>query len=74
MFANLLGQKAYYKLTDQDMADIIGVSRVTYDSKMKSGRFTPAECMKFCRYFKKPFEFLFAMEDEPRVERRHKSE
>ena len=27
MYPNLLGQKAYYHLTDEDMGKIIGVSR-----------------------------------------------
>ena len=44
MFPNLLGQKALHKLTEEDMARIIGVSRTAYQSKTKSGRFTPAEC------------------------------
>ena len=43
MFPNLLGQKALHKLTEEDMARIIGVSRTAYQSKTKSGRFTPAE-------------------------------
>ena len=44
MFPNLLGQKAIHHLTDDDMANIIGISRTAYQSKKKSGRFTPAEC------------------------------
>lgn len=64
LFANLLGQKAYHKLTEQQMADIIGISRTAYDSKMKTGRFTPAECLAYCKYFGKPFEFLFALEPD----------
>lgn len=60
MFPNLLGQKAIHKLTDEDMANIIGVSRNAYMSKKESGRFTPKECRLFCRYFGKKFEYLFA--------------
>lgn len=62
MFANLLGQKEYYRLTDRDMATIIGVSRASYESKIKSGRFTPSECAAFVKFFNKPFDFLFAEE------------
>ena len=51
MFPNLLGQKALHKLTEEDMARIIGVSRTAYQSKTKSGRFTPAECRAYCQYF-----------------------
>jgi DNA-binding XRE family transcriptional regulator len=63
MYANLLGQKAYYHLTDEQMADIIGVSRTAYSSKIRSGRFWPNECQAYCKYFNKPFEFLFAVEE-----------
>ena len=60
MYANLLGQKAYYHLTDEDMGKIIGVSRNTFSQKIKSGRFWPNECKAYCTYFNKFFEFLFA--------------
>lgn len=60
MFPNLLGQKAYRHLSDDDMGEIIGVSRNAYRQKIKSGRFTPEECSKYCQYFGKRFEYLFA--------------
>ena len=64
MFPNLLGQKAVHKLTDADMAKIIGVSRNTYQQKAKSGRFTPSECKALCHHFQKSFAYLFAVEGE----------
>lgn len=64
MFANLLGQKAYHKLTDEEMGKIIGVSRNTYCSKMKSGRFWPDECKKYCCFFGKSFDYLFATDED----------
>ena len=64
MFPNLLGQKALHKLTDADMANIIGVSRNTYQQKQKSGRFTPEECRILCRYFGKRFDYLFAADGD----------
>ena len=54
MYPNLLGQKAFKHLTNQDMAEIIGVS----------GRFTPKECTAFCAFFGKPFDFLFFTEKD----------
>lgn len=63
MFPNLMGQKAYHKLTSADMGRIIGVSRQAFDQKMKSGRFYPAECRAFCNYFGKSFDYLFAMDE-----------
>lgn len=64
MFPNLMGQKAYHKLTAADMGRIVGLSRQSYETKMKSGRFTPAECKAYCEYFGKPFDFLFATDEE----------
>lgn len=64
MFPNLLGQKAYHHMTDDDMAEVIGVSRNAYQQKIRSGRFTPDECKAFCIHFCKRFEYLFAENDE----------
>ena len=64
MFPNLMGQKAYHKMTSDQMGEIIGKSRQAYETKMASGRFTPEECKKYCDYFNKPFEFLFATDNE----------
>lgn len=64
MYPNLLGQKAYHHLTDDDMAKIIGVSRTAYQQKIKSGRFLPDECKAFCAYFGKRFDYLFAENED----------
>jgi len=64
MYPNLMGQKAYHRLTADEMGALIGLSRQSYEAKMRSGRFTPEECKKFCEYFGKSFEFLFATDDE----------
>ncbi|MBQ4565510.1 MAG: hypothetical protein IJA48_04105 [Oscillospiraceae bacterium] len=64
MYPNLLGQKAFHHLTDEDMAKIIGISRTAYHQKIKSGRFTPDECKAFCNYFGKRFDYLFAENDD----------
>lgn len=64
MYPNLLGQKVYYHLCDQDMAKIIGVSRSSYCQKLRTGNFYPDECRAYCRYFDKPFHYLFATEGE----------
>lgn len=64
MFPNLLGLKAYYHLTDEDMGRIIGVSRSAFGQKMKSGKFLPDECRAICRYFSLPFDYLFSLAAE----------
>ena len=69
MYPNLLGQKAFHHLTATDMGKIIGVSRNTYSQKITSGRFTPLECLRYCQYFNKPFDFLFATEAQKNMPR-----
>lgn len=64
MYPNLLGQKESRKLSNQDMAGIIGVSRSAYEQKIRSGKFTPLECAAYCNYFNKPFDYLFITESE----------
>lgn len=64
MYPNLLGQKAHHKMNDAQMAEIIGVSRNSYQQKIKSGRFTPTECKAFCAYFDKSFAYLFSDDGE----------
>lgn len=64
MFPNLLGQKAYHKMSNDDMAKIIGVSRPSYENKMKTGKFTVKEANAYINYFKKPYDYLFATDDE----------
>lgn len=64
MFPNLLGQKAVHKMTDADMAAVIGVSRTAYQNKISSGRFYPDECKKLCDFFGKSFAYLFASDEE----------
>lgn len=64
MFPNLIGQKAIHRMSNEDMAKVIDVSRRCYENKMNSGRFTAAECRKYCIFFKKPFEYLFAVDQD----------
>ena len=69
MFPNLMGQKEFHNMTSDDMGAIIGVTRQSYEQKMRSGRFTAQECKAYCEYFGKPFDFLFATDDEnPQIE------
>lgn len=63
MYPNLLGQKAYHNMTNDDMAKVIHVSRKSYESKIKTGRFTLEEGRAYCKFFKKDFDYLFALDD-----------
>ena len=65
MFANLAAEQVRYKMTNESVAEKLGISRVSYESKKKSGRFTVAECWALCLLFSCNFEYLFATEDKP---------
>ena len=64
MYPGLLGQKATHRMTNEDMADVVELSRTSYEQKMRSGRFTPRECKLFMKHFQKSFEYLFATDEE----------
>ena len=64
LYPNLKAEQSRAGLTNQKVADLIGVSRVTYESKKKSGRFDVSESKKLCDLFKCDFVYLFATEGE----------
>ena len=64
MFPHLLGQKEAHKMSNDDMAKIIGRTRQTYENKIASGNFSIEECMAFSRYFNKPVDYLFMKESD----------
>ena len=64
MFPNLLGQKAFHKMSNDDMAAVIGVSRPTFENKLATGKFTVREINAYIRLFKKPYDSLFATDDD----------
>lgn len=63
MFRNLDAEQARFSLTNQNVADRLNISRVSYENKKKSGKFTTWEIKALCRLFKCSFDYLFA-EDE----------
>ena len=65
MFPNLQAEQKRMNMTNQQVADKIGMSRVTYESKKKSGRFTVKECAQLCNIFKTSFEYLFETTPHP---------
>ena len=64
LYPNLKAEQSRAGLTNQKVADLSGVSRVTYESKKKSGRFDVSESKKLCDLFKCDFDYLFATEGE----------
>lgn len=64
MLKNLLAEKIARRLTNQEMANIIGVSRPTYENKVRNGKFTVSECKAFMKYFNETFEVLFKSDND----------
>lgn len=64
MYPNLLGQKAYRKESNEDLATLLGVTRSTLEKKLETGKFTAIECQALCEHYGKSFEYLFATNDE----------
>lgn len=63
MFRNLEAEQARFGYTNQDVADHLKISRVSYESKKKTGKFTTIEIKALCRLFKCKFDYLFATEE-----------
>ena len=56
---NLQAEQARFGLTNAQTAKILGLSRVSYERKKRTGRFLASECAKLCTYFNKSFNYLF---------------
>ena len=63
MFPNLEAEQARKGMTNQMTAEAIGISRVSYESKKKTGKFHIYEINKLCKLFGCKFEYLFARVD-----------
>lgn len=59
MFNNLDAEQARMKMNNTDTANFIGISRVSYENKKKTGKFTALEAKKMCELFGCTFEYLF---------------
>lgn len=61
---NIRVARATQKMTQQQLADAIGVSRQTINA-IESGKFVPSTvlALKMARLFKKPVEEIFTLED-----------
>lgn len=60
MFRNLEAEQARFGYTNQQVAEIIGISRVSYENKKRTGKFTTFEIKTLCKLFKCKFDYLFA--------------
>ena len=62
---NIAKYRAKQKLSQQELADAIGVSRKTI-STVETGRFTPSVviALKLAQFFDAPVEKIFELEEE----------
>lgn len=61
MFRNFEAEQKRFGLTNSEVADRLGISRATYESKKKTRKFTKSEIVTLLSMFNCKFEYLFAM-------------
>lgn len=59
MFRNLEAEQRRFKYTNSQMAEILGISRATYESKKKNGMFNRPQIAQLLKLFDCTFEYLF---------------
>jgi len=64
VYRNLDAEQARFKMNNEAVAEHLGITRVTYERKKKSGKFTALEAKTLCSLFSCPFEYLFETADE----------
>lgn len=62
MLNNLAAEQARFRMTDADVAKVLGIGRSSYSEKKISGKFTMMQCKKLCEMFGCSFEYLFSEE------------
>ena len=67
MFMNLEAEQARKGMTNTDVANKLGISRVSYENKKKTGKFTTFEIKILCRLFKSKFDYLFETQSNEEV-------
>ena len=63
MFRNLEAEQARYSFTNTEMAKKLGISRVSYENKKRSGKFTTFEIKTLLKLFNCKFDYLFQTDD-----------
>lgn len=63
MFRNLNAEQARMGMTDEDVANKMGISRASYLSKKNSGKFTVPQVRILLCLFNVEFEYLFATDE-----------
>ena len=64
MFRNLEAEQKRLGLTNQEVANMLGISRVTYECKKKNGKFNRPQLVALMKLFNCSFEYLFEFNGE----------
>lgn len=64
MFRNLEAEQKRAKKTNAEMAEYLGISRVTYEAKKRTGSFNRPQIEMLLKLFDCKFEYLFSTEDD----------
>lgn len=64
MFRNIDAEQARKKLSNADIAKYLGISRITYERKKKSGGFILSEIKLMMKLFDCTFDYLFMTDEE----------
>lgn len=59
MFRNLEAEQKRNGLTNLQVAEILGISRATYEAKKRNGMFTRPQIVKLLELFSCDFNYLF---------------
>lgn len=60
MFPNLNAEQARYAESNSDVANILGITRVAYESRKRTGKFSLADVNKLCDHYSCDYAYLFA--------------
>lgn len=63
-FRNLKAEQARNGYTNEQMGQIMGMSRGNYETKLRNGRFYASEALLLCKLFDCDFMYLFAEESD----------
>lgn len=62
MFRNINAEQARRGVTDQEIADLMGITRSTYSRKKNTGNFSLSEVRFLMHYFDCDFDYLFTID------------